>query len=200
MRRKMPSFRSFELAALGAALVMLALPAAVRAQGAAAVTKVAVVDTQRILTDSKVGRATLQRLKQLTESKQAEANAKQQEIADLRKRLEEGQLSLSEDKQSEMQKNLEDKVIAFRRFQDDTQRSLQKARDEAFQDIERRVLPIIQTVGAEGNYTLIFNKFQSGLLYAQDAVDITDTILQRFDAANPSGAASSQGTGGTQGK
>ena len=146
-----------------------------------------------------MGRATLAKLKQLTESKQAEANAKQQEIADLRKRLEEGQLSLSEDKQSAMQKDLEDKVIAFRRFQDDTQRSLQKARDDAFQDIERRVLPIIQQVGREGNYTLIFNKFQSGLLFAQDAVDITNTILQRFDAANPSGAAPSQGAGGKQG-
>lgn len=197
---KMAPFRLLKVAALSAAALSLTLPIAAQAQVNAASAKVAVVDTQRILTDSKLGRATLDKLKQLTESKQAEANAKQQEIADLRKRIEDGQLTLSEDKQSEMQKDLEDKVIAFRRFQDDTQRSLQKARDDAFQDIERRVLPIIQQVGQEGNYTLIFNKYQSGLLYAQDAVDITDTILQRFDAANPSGAAASKGTGNTQGK
>jgi len=200
MGSKMAPFRLLKVAALSAAALSLALPIAAHAQANTMSAKVAVVDTQRILTDSKLGRATLDKLKQLTESKQAEANAKQQEIADLRKRIEDGQLTLSEDKQSEMQKDLEDKVIAFRRFQDDTQRSLQKARDDAFQEIERKVLPIIQQVGQEGNYTLIFNKYQSGLLYAQDAVDITDAILQRFDAANPSGAAASKGTGNTQGK
>jgi hypothetical protein len=28
---------------------------------------------------------------------------------------------------------------------------------------------------------VIFNKFQSGLLFASDTIDITDTILERFD-------------------
>lgn len=198
--RRISRVSTATVAVVCGALAICLVPTVARAQ-TAGVTKVAVVDTQRILTDSKLGRATLAKLKQLTESKQAEANAKQQEIADLRKRLEEGQLSLSEDKQSEMQKDLEDKVIAFRRFQDDTQRDLQKQRDAAFQDIERRVLPLIQQVANEGNYTLVFNKYQSGLLYASDAVDITDTILQRFDAANPSGAAATNGgAGGNQGK
>ena len=30
---------------------------------------------------------------------------------------------------------------------------------------------------------LIFNKFESGLVYASDAVEITDTVIQRFNAA-----------------
>jgi hypothetical protein len=31
---------------------------------------------------------------------------------------------------------------------------------------------------------LIFNKFESGLVYASEAVEITDTVIQRFNAAS----------------
>jgi Skp family chaperone for outer membrane proteins len=43
------------------------------------------------------------------------------------------------------------------------------------------VFPIINTLGKEGGYTLIFNKFQSGLVYADEAIDITDLVIQRLD-------------------
>jgi Skp family chaperone for outer membrane proteins len=29
--------------------------------------------------------------------------------------------------------------------------------------------------------TLIFNKFQSGLVYADETIDITDEVIQRFN-------------------
>lgn len=44
-------------------------------------------------------------------------------------------------------------------------------------------MPIIEQAGQEFGYTLIFNKFQSGLVYADEAADITPLIIQRFDAA-----------------
>ena len=40
---------------------------------------------------------------------------------------------------------------------------------------------VADQIGAERGYTLIFNKFQSGLVYADDAVDITDDVIQRFN-------------------
>ena len=50
------------------------------------------------------------------------------------------------------------------------------------------MFPVIEQVGKEGGYAFIFNKFQSGLLYADEAADITNQIIQRFDgAATPKG-------------
>ena len=45
------------------------------------------------------------------------------------------------------------------------------------------MMPIITEAGTELQYTLIFNKFSSGLLYAKEEVDITDLILERYNAA-----------------
>lgn len=165
-------------AILGLALLgLLAIPGAADAQ-----VKIAVIESERIVTESTKGQAALEQLKQLREQKMAEARTIQNEINDLRKRLDEGGNALSEDKQAELRKQYEDKVIAARRFQDDADRDLAKLRDETLAKIEKEVLQVIDQIGQEGDYTIILNKFQSGLVYADDAIDITDQVIQRFNA------------------
>jgi outer membrane protein len=164
---------------LGAAmLAATAAPAA--AQGA---LKIAVIDVQRLVTDSVAGKEALAKLKKLQDDKIAEGKAKQDEIEQLRKKLNEGRLSLADDKIAELEKQLEEKITSIRRFQEDAEKELAKSRDGAFAEIERKVSPLIEQVGREGAYTLIFNKFQSGLVFAIEGADITDQIIQRFDAA-----------------
>lgn len=166
-------------AALAAAMLVAAVPTSVEAQG----VKAAVIDVRRLVTDSVAGKEALARLKKLQEDKVTEAKAKQDEIEQLRKRLNEGRLSLADDKISELEKQLEEKATGFRRFQEDAERELTKSQEQAFADIERRVAPLIEQVGREGAYTMIFNKYQSGLVFADESADITAQIIQRFDAA-----------------
>jgi len=181
----------FSLPARGAALAGLAVaalltwsaaPARAQAVGEKPL-KVALIDVQRLVTESARGKVALAKLKSLQEQKVAEGKAKQDEIDGLRKKINEGRLSLADDKIAEMEKQLEDRMIAFRRFQDDAQRDLQKTQEQALGDVERLVMPIIEKVGKEFGYTMIFNKFQSGLVYADDSIDITPLIVQRFDAS-----------------
>ena len=82
-----------------------------------------------------------------------------------------------------MSKEIEDEQIAIRRFQDDAQRELQEAQRRELGGLEERILPIINQVGQAEGYTLIFNKFQSGLVYADEAVDVTDRVIQMFNTA-----------------
>jgi hypothetical protein len=43
-------------------------------------------------------------------------------------------------------------------------------------------------LGKEMGIAVIFNKFESGLVYASDAIDLTDMVIQRFNAAYPGAA------------
>jgi outer membrane protein len=174
--------------ALVAAVAATALTAAPTVAQQAA-TKVAVIDVRRLVTESVAGKEALGRLKKLQDDKIAEAKTKQDEIEALRKKLSDGQLSLSEDKLTELQKQLDDKTTAFRRFQEDAQKDFEKTQEQTFSDIERRVGPVIEQAGKEGGYTLVFNKYQSGLVYADETVDITADIIRRFDAATSASAA-----------
>lgn len=171
-------------AVAGRFVVALAVVALVPASAAVAQAgKVAVIDVQRLVTDSVAGKEALARLKKLQDEKIAEGKAKSDEVENLRKRLNEGRLSLADDKIAELEKQLDEKVTGLRRFQEDAERDFNKSREATFGEIERQVFPVIEQVGKEGSYTFIFNKFQSGLLYADDASDITNQIIQRFDSA-----------------
>jgi outer membrane protein len=162
--------------------LMFVLLAAV-AMPAAAQSKVAVIDVQRVVTESDPGKEVMQRLKALTDAKSQEGQVLQQEMATLQDQFNKQRFTVSEARQAEMSKEIEDKQIAIRRFQDDAQREIQEAQRRELGGLEERILPIINQVGQEQGFTLIFNKFQSGLVYADEAIDITDDVIRRFNTA-----------------
>ena len=157
---------------------------AAQTEGGIEPSTVAVIDVQRLVLESKTGKQVLERLRNLREQKMAEGETIQQEIRDLQEQIQAGGMSLSEEKVAATEKQIENKMIDLRRFSDDADRMLQQEQEEAFAQIEREIMPIISRVGQEQGYSLIFNKFDSGILYAVDQIDITDLILQRYDAGN----------------
>lgn len=145
--------------------------------------RIAVIDTEKILLASQAGKKAVAELKKLQEQKEAEIRTKGEEIKALQDKASNGKLALADDKIAELQKQIEDKVIALRRLQDDSNRELNKRKDDLLGSIDEKVMPVINQAGRDMGYTLIFRKFESGLIYADDALDITNQIIQRLDAA-----------------
>ena len=161
---------------VAATIVATALPAAAQ-------MKIAVIDVQRVVADSDPGKEALQQLKAIQDAKIQEGQALQQELAALQEQFNRQRFTVSEERLAEMNKELEDKTIAIRRFEDDAKRELEEARRRHLGGLEGKILPIINLIGKEQGITVIFNKFQSGLVYADEAVDITDEVIQRFNTA-----------------
>ena|SRR5215210_192770 len=187
----MPFYKSFLSRAAVAGLLALAAAAApavaqpaAPAAAPAGPIKIAVIDTEKILLSSVAGKKALADLKKLQEAKENELRGRAQELKDLQSKISEGRLSLAQDKLADLSKQYEEKEIALRRLQDDATRELNKKRDEMLAQIDQRVMPVINQAGKDLGYTLIFRKFESGLIYADEAVDITPVIIQRLDAAS----------------
>jgi len=170
-------YRSMIRTAAVAALVMAA------AMPAAAQAKVAVIDVQRVVAESDPGKEAIQKLKAISDAKVQEGQTLQQEMATLQDQFNKQRYTVSEQRLAEMTKELEDKNISIRRFEDDAKRELEEARRRELGGLEGRILPIINQIGQEEGITVIFNKFQSGLVYADEAVDITDDVILRFNTA-----------------
>jgi len=171
---------------LGVLAIVGLLPTAALAQQA---TRFAVIDVQRVLTESKAGKASYDKLKAVRDKKVQDGKAKEQELRDLEKKISDQKFSLSEDKLNELQRDYQQKAIAFKRFQDDADRELDDAQKKELHELEKKIMPVIDQLGKDRGYTMIFNKFQSGLVYADDSVDITDEVIKRFDDAALTGAA-----------
>jgi len=156
-------------------ILSLALPAAAQQ------LSIAVIDVQRVVTESDPGKQALQKLKELQDAKIDEGRALQQTLTGLQEQMAKQRFTLSEERLAEMNKQLEDGQIALQRFQDDAERELDEARRRELGGLEGRIIPVINEVGTERGFTVIFNKFQSGLVYADDSVDITDEVIRRFN-------------------
>ncbi len=169
-----------------AALVAGAVLLGAMASGPAlAQSKIAVIEVERLLQESGRGQVAVQELTRLRDEMQTTLQGRQEQLAALQKQYTDGRLTLAEDRLAEMEKQLEDMTIGLQRSQDDANREMQKLQTEKFGEIEQAVLPIIGQVGREFGYTAIFNKFQGGLLYSADAADITNLIIERYNAAYP---------------
>ncbi|HPA52392.1 MAG TPA: OmpH family outer membrane protein [Thermoanaerobaculia bacterium] len=166
------------VAGVVATAALVALPAS--AQSA---QKVGVIEVQRIVQDSAVGKESLARIQKVSTAKQEDLTKRQTELRDLEKRIQEQGKSLSEEAMEKLQKDYQQKALDLKRFQDDAQRELEELQRRELTDLEKKVLPVIEAVSKELGYTLVFNKFQSGLLYADDAVDLTAAVIQKFNTA-----------------
>ncbi len=167
-------------------MAVAALAAPMFAQSAP--SRVAVIDVQKVLQSSSAGKQAYEKLKKMQEDRIAKAKKMDEEINALDNDINSKKLSLSEDKLNEMQKQLSDKKIAMQRYAQDADREVGEARDKSLMELENKIKPVIDQIGKEMGLAAIFNKFESGLIYASDAIDITDSVITRFNAANPEGA------------
>ena len=143
--------------------------------------KIGVINVERLVQESALGKEAFNRVKKLNDQKKDEGDKLQKELRDMEQKLADQGTALADDKREALQKSYQEKAIAFKRFQDDANRDLEAAQKKELGELERRVFPVINQIGKERGFTLIFNKFQAGLVYADDSIDITDEVLKQFN-------------------
>jgi len=143
--------------------------------------RVAVIDVERLVRDSALGKEAFARLKRINDNKKGDAEKLAKEIREMEQKLADQGQSLRDEQREALQKQYQEKAMSFKRFNEDATRELDQAQKKELAELERRVLPVISQVGREKGYTMIFNKFQSGLVFADDAADVTEEVLRRFN-------------------
>ena len=168
------------------ALVLGVLAGGASAQTTAGTTagaKIGVIEVQRIVQESAIGKESLARVQKLQQAKQDELGKRQKELRDLEQKIQDQGKSLSEEAMEKLQKDYQAKALDLKRFQDDAQRELEESQRKELGDLEKRIMPVINEVAREQGYTLVFNKFNSGLLFADDkSVDLTDAVITKFNS------------------
>lgn len=161
-------------------VVAVALPALAQTS---APSRVAVINVQRVLLESNQGKTARTKLEKVALQKQEKAQAMRTEIENLEKEISTKRLSLSQDKLEEMTKQYDEKKIVLQRFAQDADRELKTEEQKTLIDLEKSIRPVIDQIGKEMGFALIFNKLESGLVYASDAVEITDMVIKRYNDA-----------------
>jgi outer membrane protein len=146
---------------------------------AADVAKIGIVDFQKVFETSTAGKAAKEEIN--TEGKKLEADlkAKGAELEETKKRLEREALVMDRDKREEKEREFRIKVNDFKSLQKKYERDLQRIQKRLLSEMKKDVLEIIGEVGKAEGYLMIIEKI--GVLYAPTALDISDTIIQKYN-------------------
>lgn len=156
------------------ALLFLALPAFAQ--------KIAYVDLQRALNLSKAGVAAKQQMTEQVQKYEGEFKTRQDDVLRMKTELEKQAALLSDNARAEREREYQRRVTDLQRFQQDIQEDLQRKDAEFTGRIINELFEIMQKLGAEGGYTLVIEKNEGAIVYADPKVDLTDDLIKAYDA------------------
>lgn len=147
------------------------------------VIKMGVVNSQEVLEKSAEGKRVLAQLQDKDKRNQAELSRRDTEIQELQTRLNTQRLTLTQEALRNLSADLQRKQTERNRFYEDAGREMNELADRLFQRIQNELLPIIEQMGKENGLDLIFDLGKSGAIYFSPTIDLTQDVIQRYDAS-----------------
>ncbi len=167
--------------ALAVALMLVASPVV------AAAMKIGYVDLQRALVESDAGKAAQTRMGQRVSEVQTTAQERQQRLRIMQEELEQKTLMLSAEAKTKKEQDFEQQRREFQRFLQDAQEQLQREEGRLGQGIIEGLGEVIRTIGEREGYTLILELAGSALLYANEAIDLTEKVITEYNRVYKAG-------------
>src|SRR5574337_17128 len=134
-----------------------------------------------VITQSKEGQAAMNTVKVEAAEKQKEIGAKEAEIKQMDADLQKQTAVLSDAAKKDREEEIRRKLRDLKRVTEDVNRDLAKREGEMVNDLLRDLTTLIRDYGKEKGYTLIVEKGQSGVIYGNEAADLTKEILDRYN-------------------
>jgi Skp family chaperone for outer membrane proteins len=180
----MTIFRNASAAAGLAALMATAVPAFAQAPAAPAAPEInhgpaiagmCVVDVDRVLVESSVGKAANTRLQSLTSAVQAELTAEQTSLVNDARTFETQRATLAQDAADRRDADLQVRRNALQRKAELRQAELQATQQKALERIATELDPVQAAVYQQRNCAILFTR--QALIAVNPAMDITPVVI-----------------------
>ncbi len=145
--------------------------------------KVAFVDLQKALMECDAGLAAKGSMGQRVKEFQTTAQQRQQTLKNLNQELEKKKLMLSATARAEKEQDYQQKTKDFQRFIKDAQEELQQEEARLGRNILEGLSKVIKDLGDKDGYTLVLERSNGALLYADDSIDLTDKVIAAYNKA-----------------
>lgn len=177
------TFVVFPALALSAALVATA-------QAQPAATKVGIIHVQNAILSTKDGNKAATDLQGRFAPKKAELDKKQAAIAALQEQFKKGSATMSDDAKLKLTRDIDSGTKALNRETEDAQQELDQEQGKIMNELGQKLMAVLDKYAKDNGFAVIIDVSnpQTPVLWASNAVDITNDIVNLYDKANPSAA------------
>jgi len=144
--------------------------------------KIGIVDIQKLQDKSKEFQKIREQIETKAESLRGKLRTEANKLNEEEKEYEKQSMMLSLDAKETKFFELEKKRRLYQFTMDEYNRELRLLEAESTRIISRKLQDIVSKIGVAGKYSLVFEKNTPGLIYSDQAFDITDEVIKNLDS------------------
>lgn len=148
----------------------------------AADMKIGVMNVQKVLVNSTSGKVAKEKFDQKMQDLQSKFKAEEEELVAMQKEIENKSSAWNEETKQVKVRDFQKKRRELQEKSEDARFELKTLQDKELAPILKALEGVVTTFGKENGYTLILDS-KNGVIFFSDAVDITDQLVKRLDAA-----------------
>lgn len=144
--------------------------------------KIGYVDMQKAIQSTKAGQKAKKNLEAEFEKRKKTLQSKEANLKKQGEELEKKAMVLSEDVRSKKQKEFQQNMMEFQQTVQKNQHEIQQEERKLTEPILKKLQAVIEDMAKKESYTVILEKRENGVLWAQKDLDITDQVVKAFEA------------------
>jgi len=149
---------------------------------AADAASIGYVDMQQVIERSKLGIQAHETLKEQFADPQAALAEEERSIRQLQEETSRDAALMSEAELEKRKNEIQERVMKIQRSAASAQQKLAREQAKLGAGIIKPAQAIIDTLAKEKKLSAVFERNQSGILYVDDGLDLTDEVIKRMDA------------------
>jgi outer membrane protein len=154
-------------------------------------TKIAVIDIQVAIMNTKEGSAAAGALQVKYQPKKDEFDKRQRDIQALQDQVKKGAATMSDDAKAKIERDMDAKTKSLQRDTQEVSDDYEQDMGKVFQELGNKMLQIIEQYAYQNGYAAVLdvsNRQTSPVLWAAPSSNITADIIKLYDQAHPAAA------------
>lgn len=171
-----------------ASIILIVFMGFIPAAFAADSAKIGVINFEKIMKESSAGKMNQKILNTRGQELKDKLEKEKQILEEVNKALERESLVLSGEKKREKERDFRIQINDFKKMQEDFANELKQLEIKLINEMQKSVFDIANDIGEKEKYLLIIERKNAGVIYIADHVDITDSIIEKYNALVASGS------------
>lgn len=148
--------------------------------------KVGIINMQNAIFNTQEGQKAFDDLNKKFQPRRDDIQRQNQEIQALQEQIQRQGMTLSDEEQLRLRRELEDKSKLLKRATEDATSDYQNETQDLIQRLGQKMVRIVQEFAQQNGYSLVLEEAQIGRPYfINPEMDLTEEISKRYDAAYP---------------
>jgi len=144
--------------------------------------RVAVVNIQRVASESAEGKASTAKVQALHQQKTQQLSELNKKLQAEQQKLQQQSLVMNEQARGQLEREIDRQQKEIQRFSQDAQDEVTNLQQDLQEAFHRRLMPILQKIAEERQLQVLLSLQDAGIVWWDTGLDITADVVKQIDA------------------